>query len=56
MMTSSAPLDSTLRDRLLNGFPHVELYDLYGSSEYGAATIIRHQLGGIFADLEERIT
>jgi acyl-CoA synthetase (AMP-forming)/AMP-acid ligase II len=47
MMTSSAPLDSTLRDRLLNGFRHVELYDVYGASEYGAATIVRHQLGGI---------
>ncbi len=46
MMTSSAPLDATLRDRLLTGFPGVALYDVYGASEYGAATIIRHQLGG----------
>ncbi len=46
LLTSSAPLDSTLRDRLLTGFPHVRLYDIYGSTEYGAATAIRHQLGG----------
>lgn len=47
MMTSSAPLDSTLRDRIIQGFPHVDLYDLYGSTEYGAATLMHHQLGGI---------
>lgn len=46
LLTSSAPLDSTLRDRLLRGFPHVRLYDVYGSTEYGAATAIRHRLGG----------
>ncbi len=46
LLTSSAPLDSTLRDRLLNGFPHVRLYDIYGSTEYGAAATIRHQNGG----------
>lgn len=46
MMTSSAPLDSTLRDRILKGFPNVRLYDIYGSTEYGAVTAIRHRLGG----------
>ena len=46
LMTSSAPLDSTLRDRLLRGFPNVRLYDTYGSTEYGAASAIRHRLGG----------
>lgn len=51
MMTSSAPLDSTLRDRLLSGFPYVELYDLYGASEYGAATLIRHQPGGVLGSV-----
>jgi acyl-CoA synthetase (AMP-forming)/AMP-acid ligase II len=51
MMTSSAPLDSTLRDRLIRGFPHVELYDLYGASEYGAATIIRHRIGGVLGSV-----
>ncbi len=47
MMTSSAPLDPTLRDRLLRGFPNVELYDVYGASELGASTLIRHEVGGI---------
>lgn len=51
MMTSSAPLDSTLRDRLLKGFKRVQLYDLYGATEYGAASIIRHQLGGILGSV-----
>ena len=51
MMTSSAPLDSTLRDRLIRGFPNVELYDLYGSTEYGAATMIRHQIGGVLGSV-----
>nr|WP_207711760.1 class I adenylate-forming enzyme family protein [Sulfobacillus harzensis] len=51
MMTSSAPLDSTLRDRLIRGFPNVELYDLYGSTEYGAATMIRHEIGGILGSV-----
>ena len=46
MMTSSAPLDSTLRDRILRGFPRVELYDVYGSTEYGAVTLMRHAIGG----------
>lgn len=47
MMTSSAPLDPTLRDRLIRGFPNVELYDVYGASELGASTMIRHEIGGI---------
>lgn len=51
MMTSSAPLDSTLRDRILNGFPNVELYDLYGSTEYGAVTLIRHEIGGVLGSV-----
>ena len=46
MLTASAPLDSTLRDRILNGFPGVRLYDIYGSTEYGACTVIRHSAGG----------
>ncbi|MCY0899218.1 MAG: class I adenylate-forming enzyme family protein [Firmicutes bacterium] len=51
MMTSSAPLDVTLRDRILKGFPKVALYDVYGSTEYGAVTIIRHQLGGVLGSV-----
>ena len=51
MMTSSAPLDSTLRDRLLKGFPRAELYDVYGSSEYGAVTLIRHKPDGVLGSV-----
>ncbi len=46
ILTASAPLDSTLRDRILAGFPTVRLYDIYGSTEYGACTVIRHRLDG----------
>ncbi len=46
ILTASAPLDSTLRDRILNGFPKVRLYDIYGSTEYGACSVIRHRLDG----------
>jgi acyl-CoA synthetase (AMP-forming)/AMP-acid ligase II len=46
ILTASAPLDSTLRDRILKGFPRVRLYDIYGSTEYGACSVIRHRLDG----------
>lgn len=46
LLTSSAPLDTTLRDRLLRGFPRVRLFDIYGATEYGAASVIRHRIGG----------
>ncbi len=46
LMTSSAPLDPTLRDRLLRGFPAVRLFDIYGATEYGVASAIRHRLDG----------
>lgn len=46
IMTASAPLDSTLRDRVIRGFPAARLYDIYGSTEYGAATMVRHSLHG----------
>ncbi len=46
IMTASAPLDSTLRDRVIRGFPNARLYDVYGSTEYGAATMVRHSLHG----------
>lgn len=46
IMTASAPLDSTLRGRIIRGFPDARLYDIYGSTEYGAATMIRHSLHG----------
>ncbi len=46
ILTASSPLDSTLRDRILKGFPRVRLYDIYGSTEYGACSVIRHRLDG----------
>ncbi|MCY0900715.1 MAG: class I adenylate-forming enzyme family protein [Firmicutes bacterium] len=46
IMTSSAPLSGSIRDRILKGFPRSRLYDIYGATEYGAATILRHRLGG----------
>jgi len=46
IMTSSAPLTGSLRDRILKGFPRSRLFDIYGATEYGAATILRHRLGG----------
>ncbi len=46
LMTSSAPLDTTLRDRLLRGFPTARLFDIYGATEYGVASAMRHRLGG----------
>lgn len=45
-MTSSAPLDASLRDRLLRLFPRAGLYDIYGATEYGGVTVIRHRPGG----------
>lgn len=46
MMTASAPLDGTLRDRLLTVFPHAQLFDIYGATEIGAVTLIRHHRDG----------
>jgi long-chain acyl-CoA synthetase len=46
LLTSSAPLDSTLRDRLLRGFPGVRLFDIYGATEYGGASVMRHREDG----------
>jgi len=41
ILSSSAPLTTTLRDRLVRGFPKSRFYDVYGSTEYGAATLLR---------------
>jgi acyl-CoA synthetase (AMP-forming)/AMP-acid ligase II len=46
-LTSSAPLDTGLRDRLLSLFPRAQLHDIYGSTEYGGVTTIRHEPGGV---------
>jgi len=45
LMTSSAPLDRRLRDRILAAFDKAELYDIYGATEYGAATVFHHAPG-----------
>jgi acyl-CoA synthetase (AMP-forming)/AMP-acid ligase II len=41
-LTSSAPLDLALRDRLLARFPRARLFDIYGATEYGAVTLMQH--------------
>ena len=45
LLTSSAPLPPTLRDRLLDALPHVSLVELYGATELGAATMEMHRTG-----------
>ncbi len=47
ILTSSAPLPPTLRDRLCNLFPKAQLYDIYGATELGAVTLARHNQGGV---------
>jgi acyl-CoA synthetase (AMP-forming)/AMP-acid ligase II len=46
LLSSSAPLPSRLRDAVLEAFPRVALYEIYGSTEAGAVTNIRHRAGG----------
>ncbi|MCL6521964.1 MAG: acyl--CoA ligase [Firmicutes bacterium] len=46
LMTSSAPLPGSLRDRLIRDFPEARLYDVYGASELGAVSVLRHRAGG----------
>ncbi len=45
LMTSSAPLPPVLRDRLLAALPAVQLIEIYGATEIGAATLERHERG-----------
>lgn len=47
ILTSSAPLPPSLRDRLLDLFPKAELYDIYGATELGSVTIAKHGRGGV---------
>lgn len=42
LLCSSAPLTSALRDGILSAFPNANLFELYGSTEAGAVTNIRH--------------
>lgn len=51
VITSSAPLDSHLRTRLVNAFTRAQLYDIYGATEYGAVTCIRHRPGGVLGSV-----
>jgi acyl-CoA synthetase (AMP-forming)/AMP-acid ligase II len=46
LLSSSAPLPTRLRDRVLAAFPAATLYEIYGSTEAGAVTNIRHRPGG----------
>jgi len=41
-LTSSAPLELGLRDRLLRLFGRARLYDIYGATEYGGVTLMQH--------------
>lgn len=51
ILTSSAPLSTTLRDRVLNGFPKARLFDIYGATELGSVTTIRHYPGGVIGSI-----
>ncbi len=51
IITSSAPLQTTLRDRVLKGFPRAVLADIYGATELGAVTAIKHRLGGVIGSI-----
>ncbi len=51
IITSSAPLQTTLRDRILNGFPRAVLADIYGATELGAVTAIKHRAGGVIGSI-----
>ena len=51
ILSSSSPLTTTLRDRMLAGFPRARLYDIYGATELGAVTIIQHQEGGVIGSI-----
>lgn len=51
ILSSSSPLTTTLRDRILKGFPKARLYDIYGATELGAVTIIQHQDGGVIGSI-----
>jgi acyl-CoA synthetase (AMP-forming)/AMP-acid ligase II len=41
MTSLGAPLPPSLKPQLLERFPHVDLYDMYGPSEFGMATCLR---------------
>ncbi len=51
IITSSAPLQTTLRDRILRAFPHAVLADIYGATELGAVTAIKHRAGGVIGSI-----
>lgn len=46
LLSSSAPMPAILRDRIITSLPRTRLYDVYGSTEYGAATLYRHVFQG----------
>jgi len=51
MITSSSPLSTTLRDRIVEDFPNAHLIDIYGATELGAVTWIRHGPGSVIGSI-----
>ncbi len=51
MITSSSPLSTTLRDRIVADFPNAHLIDIYGATELGAVTWIRHGPGSVIGSI-----
>ena len=51
ILSSSSPLTTALRDRILDDFPKVRLFDIYGATELGAVTSIRHRKGGVIGSI-----
>jgi len=51
MITSSSPLSTTLRDRIVRDFPQAHLIDIYGATELGAVTWIRHGPGSVIGSI-----
>lgn len=51
ILSSSAPLTTTLRDRILDDFPRARLFDIYGATELGSVTSVRHHKGGVIGSI-----
>jgi len=51
IITSSSPLSTTLRDRIVRDFPGVHLIDVYGATELGSVTWVRHGPGSVIGSI-----